>query len=213
MNPWINIALPDYEGHMALPTIGQAAMLAEEFRKAVATTQPRTVALLGCAGGNGLDALCGKNVERIVCVDINRDYLAVLQQRYQARLANLACHACELEVFRSPAPVDLVFGGLVFEYVRLEEAVESVALLLKPGGDFHALLQLPAEGLATVSPSPYAEALASVGVFFRYVDASEFIRLALKHGLLFMGRQLVELPSGKSFAVLRFRPARQPGSS
>jgi hypothetical protein len=205
MNPWTHIALPDYEGHMALPAIGQAAMLAEEFQRAVAESQPRTVTLLGCAGGNGLEALCDLNLERIVCVDINRDYLAILQQRYQSRLANLECHACELEVFRSPAPVDLVFGGLVFEYARLDEAVVSVARLLADGGHFYALLQLPAAGLATVSPSPYAEVLASVGTFFRYVDGDTFINVALKHALQLVGRHLVHLPSGKSFAVLRFR--------
>jgi hypothetical protein len=30
-DPWINIPLGDYEGHMSLPSIGQARMLADEF--------------------------------------------------------------------------------------------------------------------------------------------------------------------------------------
>ena len=209
MNPWINIALPDYEGHMALPSIGQAAILADELRRAVAETRPSTLALLGCAGGNGLHTVCGANLARIVCVDINRDYLAVLQQRYQARLANLECHACEVEVFRSAAPVDLVFGGLVFEYTRLDEAVASVARLLTNGGHFYGVFQLPAAGLATVSPSPYAEALASVGEAFQYVDLDGFVQRAERHALRLVGRRQVELPSGKAFSVLRFQRVAQ----
>jgi hypothetical protein len=30
-NPWLHIPLADYEGHMALPEIGQACMLADQF--------------------------------------------------------------------------------------------------------------------------------------------------------------------------------------
>lgn len=204
MNPWTRTALADYEGHMGLPAIGQAALLAAAFQRAVAEARPRSVALLGCAGGNGLDALCGAGLERVVCVDVNPDYLAVLHARYATRLANLECHAGEMETFRSPAPVDLVFGGLVLEYTRLPEAVASVADLLAAGGQFHAWLQRPAAGLATVSPSPFAAALASVGEYFHYVDEADLIRLAQAQGLRFLGQQVETLPSGKSFAGLRF---------
>jgi len=208
MNPWTQIALPDYEGHMALPSIGQAAMLADEFHKAVAARQPKSVALLGCAGGNGLDALYGSRVDRIVCVDINSTYLATLQQRHQAELPGLECHACQMETFRSPRPVELVFGGLIFEYTRLEEALESVALLLTHGGDFYALLQLPVTGLATVSPSPYAPALTGVAAFFRHVDTHTMIGLAEAKQLQLVEDRLIRLASGKSFALLRFRRGR-----
>jgi hypothetical protein len=204
MNPWTSIALADYEGHMAFPAIGQAAMLAEEFRQAVAATSPRSVALLGCAGGNGLEALDGSAVERVVCVDINPAFLAALETRHRARLPGLECHAGEVESFRSAAPVDLVFGGLVFEYTRLDEAIESVAWLLRAGGNFHAVLQCPAEGLATVSPSPHAAALASVGACFRHVDAPDLIRHAAHHGLWLQEDREVRLASGKSFRALHF---------
>lgn len=204
MNPWVTIRLDDYEGHMACPTVAQAAMLAEEFAKAVAATRPMSLALLGCAGGNGLEVLRGGDFARVVCVDINARYLETLKRRYQDGIPSLECHAGEVETYRSRAPVDLVFGGLVFEFTRLEEAVESVSLLLAPGGEFVVLLQLPAEGLSTVSPSPYAQAMAAVIGFFHYVDPECLIDACQRRALVLRERRVVRLDSGKSFAVLRF---------
>ena len=204
MNPWTHIPLADYEGHMAFPAIGQAAMLADEFRQAVAANAPSSLALLGCAGGNGLEALYGGDVERVVCVDINPDFLAALQARHGSNLCGLECHACEVERFRTDVRVDLVFAGLLFEYTRLEEALASVARLLRPGGAFYAVLQQPSAAHATVSPSPHAAALASVGAFFRYVAPAELIRHAAQCGLRLQTARELRLASGKSFCSLRF---------
>jgi len=34
-NPWLDIALADYEGHMALPNVGQAQILSDVFARAL----------------------------------------------------------------------------------------------------------------------------------------------------------------------------------
>jgi SAM-dependent methyltransferase len=204
MNPWKSIRLSDYESHMALPAIGQAAMLAEELKNAITTARPTSLALLGCAGGNGLEALRNSSLERIVCVDINPIYLEALKIRYQEDLPNLECHESEVEGFRSPSPVDLVFGGLIFEYTRLEEALESVSRLLGANGEFYALLQMPAPGISTVSPSPYAQSLSGVMGIFQYVAPARMIELSKQKGLTLLENRMIRLESGKSFAVMRF---------
>jgi hypothetical protein len=38
-NPWLNIPLADYEGHMSLPAVGQAQMIAEQFARADAEAE------------------------------------------------------------------------------------------------------------------------------------------------------------------------------
>ena len=205
MNPWQCIALTDYENHMALPEVGQASMLAAEFARAVADAHPRDLALVGCAGGNGLEQLIGTPFDRVICVDINASYVEQLRARYQPQITNLECCACELERFRTRGSVDLVFGGLVFEYTRLDEAIESVALLLSAGGAFVALIQMPARGVPTVSPSPFAHALSGVADVFRYVVPKVLIEGSAKRGLVACGQRRVVLDSGKSFTVLTFR--------
>lgn len=54
-NPWLAIPLADYEGHMALPAVGQARMLADLFESLLREFLPQSVAIIGCAGGNGFE--------------------------------------------------------------------------------------------------------------------------------------------------------------
>jgi hypothetical protein len=64
-NPWLDIPLEDYEGHMALPEIVQAQLLADELESAVHSHAPSSVAIVGCSGGNGVERLIGTSIERI----------------------------------------------------------------------------------------------------------------------------------------------------
>src|SRR5438309_637460 len=50
-NPWLQIPLTDYEGHMSLPYVAQADLLADLFGLALQRHLPDSVAVLGCAGG------------------------------------------------------------------------------------------------------------------------------------------------------------------
>jgi hypothetical protein len=49
-DPWLDVPLADYEGHMALPGIEQAQLLSDVFAGAPAKFSPRSVAVIGCAG-------------------------------------------------------------------------------------------------------------------------------------------------------------------
>ncbi len=56
-NPSLDIPLQDYEGHMSDPSIGQAAMLANQLELLLELRMPSSIAIIGCAGGNGLDRI------------------------------------------------------------------------------------------------------------------------------------------------------------
>jgi hypothetical protein len=54
-SPWLEIPLADYEAHMADPSVGQAPFLADLLDGMVGEYLPASIAIVGCAGGNGLD--------------------------------------------------------------------------------------------------------------------------------------------------------------
>ena len=56
-HPWLEIPIADYEAHMALPSVGQAQLLSDALRRTVAEFRPRSLAVLGVAGGNGLESV------------------------------------------------------------------------------------------------------------------------------------------------------------
>jgi hypothetical protein len=74
-NPWLGIPLGDYEGHMGSAEVGQLPVLAELFKCALDHCRPKSVAVLGVAGGNGLEQIDCSITKRIVGVDINRQYI------------------------------------------------------------------------------------------------------------------------------------------
>src|SRR5665213_533662 len=143
-SPWQEIPLLDYEAHMSLPSVGQAQMLADQLAQLIERYTPSSVAIIGCAGGNGLERIDSARVERVVAVDINPEYIAAAELRYADRLANLdlLCADVQSELLRLD-PVDLIYAALVFEYVDISATFATLKRNLRPGGTLAVLLQLP----------------------------------------------------------------------
>jgi hypothetical protein len=68
-NPWLNIPPDDYETHMSSKNVQQYGTLSELFGEAPALCRPESVAVLGLAGGNGLERLDRNVTQRIIGID------------------------------------------------------------------------------------------------------------------------------------------------
>ena len=204
-NPWKSIPLSDYEGHMELPEIGQASMLADEFGKLLREHRRKEVALIGCAGGNGFENAAAAGVVRLVGLDINGEYVERARERFSHVVAGLELHVADIEGDLPPIePVDAVFAALVFEYVDVERALRNVVGLCRKGAMVGTVLQLPKADADAVSNSPYAS-LKAVGSIMRLVPPPELRAVAETAGLGFVSERTVALASGKRFAVQVFR--------
>lgn len=206
-NPWLSIPLADYEGHMALPDVGQAKMLANEFEELLQTYAPSSVALIGCAGGNGFEEAVKAGVTRIVGLDINPSYIAQAGARYAGRMVGLELYCADIEA-NTPElrPVDLVYGALVFEYVDVAKALKNLRKICLPNGVLAVVLQLPKEGAASVSPSPFVR-LKELGSVMRLVPPDDLREVAEGLEFSFLSRKLITLESGKQFSLQLFRPS------
>jgi trans-aconitate methyltransferase len=202
-NPWLAIPLADYEAHMALPEVGQAELLANVLADAVRVHAPRSVALLGCAGGNGFDRVPAGT--RLVGVDLNPDYVAAARVRHGAR-AGIELHVGDVTADELRfAPVELAYAGLLFEYVEPAVALRRLAdKLLLPSGTLVAVLQLPSAAQAEVTPSPYTS-LAALAPSMRLVPPAALTRAASAEGYASIGGDVVTASGGKRFAVQTYR--------
>jgi ubiquinone/menaquinone biosynthesis C-methylase UbiE len=88
-NPWLDVPLSDYEGHMRLPQVAQAQLLADVFEDQLAIHKPRSLAVLGCAGGNGFDRIVAEVTRRVVGVDLNRQYLNEVRDRFAEKFEQM----------------------------------------------------------------------------------------------------------------------------
>ena len=184
---------------MALPSVGQAALLGTALQRTVDRFLPASLAVLGVAGGNGLAGLDRGRLCRVVGVDFHPDYLALCSRRFAASFTEFEAVLHDLS--QGPpgiAPVECVFAGLVLEYLCVETVCGYLASLLTPGGHVAFLLQLPSPTIPEVSPSPFAS-LACLESAFRFVDPAELDDLLKAQGFTLLAHDRYDLESGKSF--------------
>lgn len=204
-NPWRDIPLPAYEGHMALPSIGQALMLADTLEALVARYAPRSVAILGRAGGNGFDRLARFSLHRVVGVDINPEYLAVAHERHGGSLQQLELYGADVEEARQLfAPVDFLYVALVLEYVDVSKALEFVRRHSLPRGICAIAIQQQQAYVRRVSPSQYVSSLQGLEAWGHWVSLPQ-LRIDANHaGFRWRTAGTTESADGKRFAVELF---------
>ena len=206
-NPWLEIPLEDYEAHMSLPSVAQSGYFADVIEERTAALRPDSVAVVGCAGGNGFDRISPAVVRRVVGIDINSRYIAETRTRFQNRFDHPEFFERDFtdEGF-SIEPVDLVFAHLVFEYVDFSRGLASIKRFLNPEGRVSAILQLPCAKMSPVSPSPFVS-LKKLDGIMQLVHPDEFERSATARGFKVREKSRKMLPSGKEFLELLLQVA------
>ncbi len=211
MNPWLSITAADYDGHMGPDGADQLGPLARIFGEIVGEVRPPSVALLGCATGNGLEAIEPAVTSRVVGIDLNPEYLALARARHAAlgEALDLRCAdllTCALE----PAGFALVHAALVFEHLDPAALAARIAGWLAPDGLCSVVLQAAARGEAPplVSRTGFPS-LAALSATMRLVSPSELSRLFAAHGLAERRAWQVPLRDGKAFhaAIYGRRPS------
>jgi hypothetical protein len=203
-NPWLNVPLADYEGHMKSAEVRQLGALSDLFAQVLALCRPATVAVLGIAGGNGLEHIDGRITRRVVGLDVNPVYLGAVRERYsmvgglELYCVDLARQLVDLE------PVQLVHAALVFEHAGVGHCLENAVALVAPRGALSAVLQLPSEIEQDVATTQFSS-VQNLKSHFSLINPT-WLREALE------GRQFRledetrrSLPAGKAFWMGVFR--------
>jgi SAM-dependent methyltransferase len=174
------------------------------FAEIMVTFEPRVLAVLGCATGNGFEHIRPDVTERVFAIDINQEYLDILAERYGSRLPGLhvACNDVK-RIHFAPGALDHVHAGLIYEYVRHSGLLKRIANWLKPGGVLSVVFQMPSTDSAPVTHTSY-ESLKRLEPIMRLVDPEGFSDAADHYGLLERKSFDVELKQGKKFRVIYY---------
>ena len=204
-NPWLSILASDYEGHMGSAKVGQLPVLNQIFADTLAEFSPRSLAVIGCSTGNGFEHIDPGITHQIVGIDINPDYLGILEQRHAHRLNGLELVCADLASCSvEPNPLDLIHAALIFEYMSPEEVLPRLAGWLNQGGILTVVLQLPSPTSTMVSETPYTSLKALESVM-QLVDPAAFREVAGRSGLTLLRSWKVDLKSGKGFHIAHYR--------
>ncbi|MHB8816413.1 MAG: class I SAM-dependent methyltransferase [Steroidobacteraceae bacterium] len=166
---------------------------------------PSSVAILGCAGGNGFERLIDTSVSRVVGVDINPRYIEAARQRYDGRVQGLKLQVGDIQTAaRLFEPVDFIYAALVFEYVDVARTMSVLRRHCKLGGILAVLSQVPHKALPEVSPSPYTS-LRLLEPGMHLLPHEELQRHATQIGFTPEDSRKILSPGGKQFIVDTFR--------
>ena len=197
-NPWLGVPLSDYETHMRSAAVGQLEPLAALFSEVLALRQPASVAILGVAGGNGLERIDSAVTTRVVGVDIQPEYLDAVRMRFPD-LPGLELMQADLSVDTLTAPpVRLVHAALVFEHAGTTKCLENAIGLVAEGGSLSVVLQLPSE-LDHAVGSSQVTTVSRFADHFKFVEPEQFSRMVSSRGFRRTHSRTLPVPSGKSF--------------
>lgn len=201
-NPWCNVPLSIYEGHMSQAEVAQLQSLNTLIKFQLQSYSAARIAILGIAGGNGLEHV-PPMVETVYGIDVNSDYLKVCSERFGDQL-DRRLKLLELDLREEAAKipkVDLIVADLIIEYIGTAQFCKKICEA-EPQIVTCAIQE--SEQSAFVSKSTYAEALEEIGKLHQDIDSDELIAEFQKCSYQLILSENVELPQGKRLHRMDF---------
>jgi SAM-dependent methyltransferase len=206
-NPWLRVPAADYEEHMNLPEVNQLATLSTIFAEIYARFKPASLAVPGCATGNGFEHIDPAVTRSVIGIDINGEYLDIARKRFPRLATVLTLIQAPIEsCFLAESSIELVHAGLIFEYIDPGTGLERIAAWLAPDGVFSVVLQLPCASGGAVTDTRVSSVKILEPVI-ALVPPYKLESLAAIRGLHTIESDTVALPGGKRFYVGIFRKA------
>ena len=203
-NPWEDISLDDYEKHMSLNSVKQLQVMNAIMKDQFEAYPVKTAMVLGIAGGNGLEHVSTEKYDKVYGVDINKDYLNVVSERYKNLSGVLECLQIDLINDHEKLPgAQLVIANLLVEYIGYE-AFQKAILQIDPEY-VSCVIQINSDEKAWVSDSPYIHSFDSLDSVHCQMEENALDKAMKDIGYLKMSSQTFGLPNGKAFIRIDYR--------
>ena len=201
--PWEEISLDDYEKHMSLDSVRQLQALDSIMKEQFSAYPVETAAVLGIAGGNGLEHLGTDKFRRAYGVDINADYLRAVSQRYTQLSGVLECLHIDLISEAEKLPqAQLLIANLLIEYIgygAFQRAVWQTAPQF-----VSCVIQINTDEEQWVSESPYLRAFDRLDEVHHQMEEKALTAAMNEIGYSLILQESYPLPNGKALVRVDF---------
>jgi len=178
--------------------VQQLGALSDLFAEVMGRCRPLSIAVLGIAGGNGLDHIDSSITARVVGLDLNPLYLEAVRQRY-SHLPGLELHFVGLsEQHVELEPVQLVHAALIFEHAGVDCCLDNAISMIVPGGNLSVVLQLPIESGQTVGATQFSS-IQNLKSHFSLISPTWLRESLAGRGFRLIHQTTRALPAGKGF--------------
>ena len=203
-NPWEEISLDDYEKHMSLESVRQLQALDSIMKEQFSAYPVETAAVLGVAGGNGLEHIDTDKFRIVYGVDINADYLSAVSQRYTQLSGILECLHIDLinEAEKLPQ-AQLLIANLLIEYIGYEAFQQAV---LQTASEYvSCVIQINTDEEQWVSESPYLRAFDRLDEVHHQMEEKALTAAMEDIGYSLILQESYPLPNGKALVRLDYQ--------
>ena len=203
-NPWEDIKLDDYEKHMSLDSVKQLQTMNAIMKEQFEDYPVDTAMALGIAGGNGLEHVRTEKYSKVYGVDINKDYLKAVSERYKNLTEVLECLQIDLINDYDKLPESqFIIANLLVEYIGYQ-VFQKVILRVRPEY-VSCVIQINKDVHNWVSDSPYLHTFDRLDEVHCQMDeqALEKAMEEINYGVSKV--KSYGLPNGKALLRMDFR--------
>lgn len=202
-NPWEEISLSDYESHMKLDSVMQLQSMNQMMKVQFSAYPVSSVMILGIAGGNGLEHIDRCKFQRVYGIDINKEYLRAVKERY-SNIANiLKCMQLDLIKETQKLPkAELLIANLLIEYIGYT-CFQSAVTQVQPKY-VSCIIQINVDD-GWVSDSPYIHAFDNLDKVHHQIEENPLIYSMNSIGYKLIALTEQPLPNGKKLVQLDFK--------
>lgn len=200
-NPWEKISLSDYENHMTLDSVMQLQTMNQMMKEQFDSYTVHSVIILGIAGGNGLEHIDTNKFKKVYGVDINKEYLQAVTERYSDISDILECIQLNLTEETNKLPkAELLIANLLIEYIGydcFQKTVEQVQPKY-----VSCIIQINIDD-SWVSDSPYIHAFDDLDRVHHQIEEKPLIQNLNSIGYKLIKQSEKPLPNGKKISSIR----------
>lgn len=203
-NPWESIRLEDYEDHMSAPEVMQLQLLEKITGEQIIDSTHNTIAILGVAGGNGLNHISTRETTVVYAIDINQSYLEICSERYSHLKGILKLQCFDLSDINTELPEsDLLICNLIIEYLGEES---FISLITRNKSRIKRISCVIQENNSNnfVSASELTSRLSALLTTHFIINRFKLKELFEENGFSLTKESSYGLPNGKNFIRLDF---------
>ena len=202
-NPWEEIKLDDYEKHMSLDSVKQLQTMNSIMKEQFEAYPVSSAMVLGVAGGNGLEYVRKEKYQKVYGVDINKEYLKAVAERYRNLEGNLVCRQVDLTSGYEKLPkCQLLIANLLIEYIGYETFKKVVRHV--EAEYVSCVIQINTDKENWVSDSPYLHAFDRLDEVHCQMEEDALVKAMNEIGYQKIYQSCEPLPNGKALVRLDF---------
>ena len=187
---------------MSLDSVFQLQTLNKMMKDQFYTYPVQSIMILGVAGGNGLEHIDKRVLNKVYGVDINRNYLDACVNRYPELQGIFdTIHADMTQETNKLPYADLIVANLFIEYIGYKCFQKAVKQILPQY--VSCIIQINAD-TAYVSDSPYLQAFERLDEVHHQMEEMALINAMKQIGYRKVLQKGENLPNGKKLVRIDF---------